>query len=113
MEEQYPHAASIEVHPLHTDSTTIAANATQHDEKYWKTDYLYFDQHSLKEVNVKNIYGRYADAGFANKLFRMNYEIHTGAILGLPSKIFAFLISLCIASFPVTGLIIWWKKRKK
>ena len=113
MEEQYPDAASIEVHPPHTDSTTIAANATQRDGKYWKTDYRYFDQHSLKEVNLKNIYGRYADAGFADKLYRMNYEIHTGAILGLPGKIFAFLMSLCIASFPVTGFIIWWKKRKK
>jgi len=113
MQREYPAAASVEVHPPHTDSTVVAANATQRDGKYWKTDYRYFDQHSLKEVDVKNIYGRYANAGFADKLYRMNYEIHTGAILGLPGKIFAFLISLCIASFPVTGFVIWLKKRKK
>jgi uncharacterized iron-regulated membrane protein len=113
MLHEYPQAASIEVHPPHTDSTTIAANANQRDGKYWKTDYRYFDQHSLKEVPVSHIYGRYADAHVADKLFRMNYEIHTGAILGLPGKIFACLMSLCIASFPITGFILWWEKRVK
>jgi uncharacterized iron-regulated membrane protein len=43
----------------------------------------------------------------------MNYEIHTGAILGLPGKVFAFLMSLFIASLPVTGVILWWKKGKR
>ncbi len=113
MQREHPDAASIEVHPTHNDSAVIAANANQRDGKYWKTDYRNFDQYTLQEIKVDNIYGRFKDTGFADKLFRMNYEIHTGAILGLPGKIFAFLISLFIASFPVTGCIIWWTKRKK
>ncbi|MFT3752230.1 MAG: PepSY-associated TM helix domain-containing protein [Paludibacter sp.] len=113
MQREYPYAASIEVHPAHSDSASIAANANQSVGKYWKTDYRYFDQYTLREIKAKNIYGRFGDARFADKLFRMNYEIHTGAILGLPGKIFAFLMSLCIASFPVTGFILWWKKRRK
>ncbi len=113
MQREYPDAASIEIHPAHSDSSSIAANANQSDGKYWKTDYRYFDQYTLQEIKAENIYGRYNDSRFADKLFRMNYEIHTGAILGLPGKIFAFLMSLCIASFPVTGFILWWKKRKK
>jgi uncharacterized iron-regulated membrane protein len=112
MQQEYPEAASIEVHPALSDSAVIAANANQKDGKYWKTDYRYFDQHTLQEINVNNVYGRFKDARFADKLYRMNYEIHTGAILGLPGKIFAFLMSLFIASLPVTGFIIWWKKRK-
>lgn len=113
MLREYPQAASIEVHPVHSDSAAIAANANQSDGKYWKTDYRYFDQYTLQEIKAKNIYGRFKDADFADKLMRMNYEIHTGAILGLPGKIFTFLMSLFIASFPVTGFIMWWKKRKK
>ena len=110
---EYPTAGSIEVHPVHSGSAAISANATQRDRKYWKTDYRYFDQHTVQEIKASNIYGRLNDAHFADKLYRMNYEIHTGAILGLPGKIFACLMSLFIASFPVTGCIIWWKKRKK
>jgi len=110
---EYPTAGSIEVHPVHSDSVAISANATQRDGKYWKTDYRYFDQHTLREIKAATIYGRFNDAHFADKLYRMNYEIHTGAVLGLPGKIFACLMSLFIASFPITGCILWWKKRKK
>lgn len=113
IQQEYPDAGYIEVHPPHNDSVALAVHATQADGKYWKTDNRYFDQHTLQEIEVDNIYGRFNDATAADKLFRMNYEIHTGAILGLPGKIFAFLMSLFIASLPVTGVIIWWKKRKK
>lgn len=112
MEKEYPAAASIEVHPPQTDSTLIVANATQPDGNYWKTDYRYFDRHTLKEATSGTIYGRFADANAGDKLLRMNYELHTGAILGLPGKIIAFLASLFIAGLPVTGFIIWWRKRK-
>jgi len=113
MQREYSGAASIELHPVQNDSSSISANANQQDGKYWKTDYRYFDQYTLHEIPAQNIFGRFNEANFADKLMRMNYEIHTGAILGLPGKIFAFLMSLFIASFPVTGFIMWWKKRKK
>jgi len=51
------------------------------------------------------------------KLRDINYGIHTGSILGLPSKILVFLISLVSASLPITGFLIWynkkWGKRRK
>jgi uncharacterized iron-regulated membrane protein len=114
MERQYPDAASISINPPRTDSSLVIANATQADGRYWKTDYRYFERHTLQEVPSGNIlYGRFADADGADKLMRMNYEIHTGAILGFPGKLLAFFASLFIASLPVTGIVIWWKKRKK
>ena len=39
--------------------------------------------------------------------------LHTGEIMGLPSIILYFLISLIGCSLPITGFIIWWKKTKK
>lgn len=113
MQKEYPEAKSIEIHPPESDSTSIAANANPESGTYWKIDYRYFDQYSLKEKKVTNIYGRFPEAKAADKLMRMNYDLHTGAVLGLPGKIFAFLISLLIASLPVTGFMIWWGRRNK
>lgn len=113
MQKDYPTAQSIEVHPPETDSSSIAANANLDKGTYWKTDYRYFDQYTLKEKEVSHIYGKLQNATASDKLIRMNYDIHTGAILGLPGKVFAFLISLLIASLPVTGFLIWYGKRNK
>lgn len=51
----------------------------------------------------------FKDHHLGEKIIRLNYDIHTGAVLGLPGKIIAFLISLICASLPVTGFIIWKK----
>jgi uncharacterized iron-regulated membrane protein len=83
------------------------------DETFWKTDYRYFDQNSLAELSVDHIYGKLLDTNAADKLIRMNYDIHTGSIIGLPGKILAFCASLLVASLPVTGFCIWYGRRKK
>lgn len=81
---------------------------------YYKQDVYHFDQHTLQEVPVASPYhGRYADVSTADKIARMNYDIHVGAIGGLPTKILAFFGSLIAASLPVTGFYIWWGRRKK
>lgn len=113
MKKAYPNVASIEVHPPETKASSIAANANEEEGTYWKIDYRYFDQYSMKELEVKHIYGRFHNANTGDKILRMNYDIHTGGIFGLPGKIFAFLISLLIASMPITGFLIWWGRRYK
>mgnify|MGYP006179852073 FL=1 len=48
-----------------------------------------------------------------NKQFaELSKPLHTGEIMGLPSIILYFIISLVGCSLPVTGFIIWWKKVK-
>lgn len=113
MQKQYPNAKSIEVHPPENDSTSIAANANPEEGTYWKMDYRYFDQYTLEEKEVNHIFGKYENAAISDKLLRMNYDLHTGAVLGLTGKIFAFLISLLIASLPITGFYVWWGRKKK
>ncbi|PVX44927.1 putative iron-regulated membrane protein [Flavobacterium sp. 103] len=113
MQKEYPTAKSIEVHPPENDSTAIAANANPEEGTFWKTDYRYFDQYTLEEKEVKHIYGKYDNADAADKLMRMNYDLHTGAVFGLAGKIFAFLISLLIATLPISGFYIWWGRNKK
>ncbi|MBP1641047.1 MAG: PepSY-associated helix domain protein [Bacteroidetes bacterium] len=113
MRKAYPDAASVEIRPPRTDTTLVVASASPCNDKYWKTDYRYFDRYTLKEVKSETIYGRFADTNAGDKLLRMNYDLHTGAILGLPGKIIAFLASLFIAGLPLSGFIIWWRRRKK
>lgn len=81
---------------------------------YYDTKRYAFDQHTLKELKGETVYDiDYEQAGFGDKLRKMNYDIHIGSILGLPGKILAFFASLIGATLPVTGFIIWWGKKKK
>jgi uncharacterized iron-regulated membrane protein len=113
MKKEYPEAQSIEVHIPESDRVAIAANANPDLSTYWKIDYRYFDQNTLQETSVDHIYGRFPEARNADKLIRMNYDIHTGAILGFPGKVLAFFGSLICASLPVTGFVIWWGRKNK
>ena len=81
---------------------------------YYTNDYFHYDQYTGEELHAAGSYaGRFADAAIADKIVRMNYDMHVGAILGLPGKCLAFFASLIAASLPVTGFIIWWGRRKK
>lgn len=73
-----------------------------------------FDQHTLKQLKGTGPdYVAYKDAGFGGKLRRMNYDIHVGAILGLPGKVLAFFAALIGASLPITGFLIWYGRKFK
>ena len=56
---------------------------------------------------------QYKDAKVADKIMRMNYDIHIGAIGGIVGKIIAFLVSLLAASLPVTGILLWYGRTYK
>jgi uncharacterized iron-regulated membrane protein len=113
MRSENPTAEILEVHIPATTLSPIEVSINPDEKTYWKTEYRYFDQYSLKELSVNHIYGRTEDATAADKLVRMNYDIHTGAIIGLPGKILAFFASLIVASLPVTGFYIWWGRKQK
>lgn len=104
---------SIDIPNDHKDPIGINVNPAR--GTYYKADNSYFDQYTGKPLpdgegpyNIK-----YENSGIGNKLRRMNYDIHVGAILGLPGKILAFCISLICASLPLTGFYIWWGRNKK
>lgn len=81
---------------------------------YFKQDYLYFDRYTFRPLKADGPYNmRYSDASLADVLIQMNYDIHTGAVLGFPGKILVFLVSLVIFLLPVTGSIIWWRRIRK
>ncbi|MES2826527.1 MAG: PepSY-associated TM helix domain-containing protein [Bacteroidota bacterium] len=104
---------SVEIHVPDSPKSSIEVAINPDTETYWKADYLYYDQYTLKEIEVAHVFGKFANATVADKLMRANYDIHIGAVAGLPGKIMAFLASLIAASLPITGFIIWWGRKKK
>ena len=76
---------------------------------YHKNSSLIFDENSGELLHTYN----HEDKNFGEKTVAANYDIHVGSILGLPTKIIAFIVSLICASLPHTGFLIWWGRRKK
>jgi len=81
---------------------------------YYNSDFYHYDQYTGIKLPATGSYaGKFKNAPVADKIVRMNYDMHVGAILGLPGKILAFFASLLAASLPITGFIMWWGRRKK
>lgn len=76
---------------------------------YHKSSSLIFDENSGELLHTHDM----KDKNLGEKAVGANYDIHVGSILGLPTKIIAFIVSLICASLPVTGFMIWWGRRKK
>ncbi len=111
-----PNAYSIHIGLPDTLDKASVINVTVAPEKgvYYNSDRYSFDRYSLKEIPSKSPYsGTYADASWADKLRRMNYEIHIGSIWGTPGKILMFFAALFGASLPLTGFYLFFKKRHK
>ena len=102
---------SFEIHPPETDSSSVLLVTNPCSGTYWKSDYIFYNQYNLAELEVGHIWDRFAKAGVADKILRLNYDVHVGAALGLPGKIIAFIASLLIASLPITGFLIFYGKK--
>lgn len=113
LRKQYPDYESIEIHYPEADSLSILVELSHKAGVYYDTDYRYFDQHSMQEIESPSLYGKTSEAGFAEKAIRMYYDIHVGSIGGIFGKIIAFMISLITASLPLTGFLFWWKRTFK
>ena len=111
--KENPEAESFELHYPENENTSIYVEVSNSKGLFYDSDFRFFDQNTLEEIETEAVFGKYKDAKFADKIIRMNYDIHIGAIGGLTGKIIAFLASLLIASLPVTGTLIWYGKKYK
>lgn len=84
-------------------------SAYRSKETYYDRDDYQFDKYTGKML----VHQAPKDKNAGEKVIGMNYDIHVGAIAGLPGKILAFLASLICASLPVTGFLVWWNKGRK
>lgn len=70
---------------------------------------LIFDENSGELLHNHG----HKDKNMGEKAIAANYDVHLGSILGLGGKILAFIVSLIIASLPITGFLVWYGRRKK
>ncbi|MGO3164632.1 MAG: PepSY domain-containing protein, partial [Sphingobacteriaceae bacterium] len=83
-----------------------------HQQGSWYDHSEYFyDRYTLEPLQMEN--SSFKESNLATRLSMMNYDIHVGAVGGLPGKVFAFLVSLVCASLPISGFLLWWQKGKK
>ena len=113
LQKENPNAESFELHYPKTKDESIYVEVSNSKGLYYDADFRFFDQNTLDEIETPSIYGKYKNAKAADKILRMNYDIHIGAIGGIIGKIIAFLVSLLTASLPVTGVFLWYGRNYK
>ncbi|HWA39693.1 MAG TPA: PepSY-associated TM helix domain-containing protein [Burkholderiales bacterium] len=81
------------------------------------------DDHGAAGVGPARLYydgidGRYLGdlqpwKGTAADIFvQAQFPVHSGRILGLPGRILISIMGLVVAALSVTGVVIWWRKRR-
>lgn len=68
-----------------------------------------YDRYSGKLLRAAS----FSQLNGGDQIYQLNFDLHTGAVLGLPGKILTFCAGLIAASLPVTGFVIWWGRRSK
>lgn len=107
--QQVPAAERINISPAYGKTGAVYLYAYAGKETYYNYTALQYDQYTGKLLYRQEA----ASKNAGERLIDMNYDIHVGAIGGLPGKIIAFIVSLICASLPVTGFYVWWNKRRK
>lgn len=96
--------------PADTAKTgVIDVYVQQYPGKYYVYHSAQFDQYTGKLLKER----LHEEKNFGEKLITANYDIHVGAILGIPGKIMVFIASFICGMLPVTGFLIWWGRTKK
>lgn len=107
------YAAAMFVFPA-TAQGALLLRANPEKGTLYKSDFRYFDQYTGHEIPGAYVWGRYRDAGTpADHIKRRNYDLHTGALFGLPGRIALFFVALITASLPVTGILFWLGRKSK
>lgn len=69
---------------------------------------LYYDSEDGRRLGTKLPW-----VGTAADIFvQMQFPMHSGRILGLPGRILISAMGLVVAALSVTGVVIWWRKRR-
>jgi uncharacterized iron-regulated membrane protein len=107
---QLPNPGRILMTIPESDSVAITVSkADDHAAISNIVNFLYFDKNNAQLISKR----LYSSETRGMKVRRLVYPIHTGSLLGWPTKIIAFLAALIATTLPVTGIIIWLGKKTK
>jgi len=103
-----PTALKYRIYPAKNHSDALKIKTFKAHSRHQPERLLSFNQHTAALLQNK----AYSSLATEDKLDDLYYDIHVGALLSLPGKILAFMVSLITATLPVSGFLIW-KARKK
>lgn len=104
----------LAVYFAHLPSDPVEVVVNHRPGTYYNSDFYHYDQYTGKQLKALGSWdGKFSEAKLADKIARLNYDMHVGAVLGIAGKLLAFFASLIAASLPVTGFCIWLGRRRK
>ncbi|THD33733.1 MAG: PepSY domain-containing protein [Flavobacterium johnsoniae] len=105
----YPDADAFSLRKPADSLATMDVYVQQNENTYYVSHEMRFDQKSGEILLNRN----HSQKNFGEKLITANYDLHVGAILGIPGKIIAFIASFICGMLPVTGFLIWYGRKFK
>ncbi|KUJ61265.1 hypothetical protein AR687_13845 [Flavobacteriaceae bacterium CRH] len=105
----YPYTGSVAFTIPAKANMAITIQKESDEAVIRKPDVAFFDSKTGEVIKKQP----FVSLSTGSKIRKMILPIHTGSILGWPTKLLALIVALFTASLPVTGTIIWWNKRKK
>lgn len=103
MRQQSPQAEMLLIGPTANAAEPVWATAYGKSLHYYHRDEYRFHPRTGQLLLAQPHEGKSP----GKKLSDMNYDLHTGLILGFGGKVIAFIISLIAASLPITGFLVW------
>jgi len=70
---------------------------------------VFVDQYSGKVLRVVNS----RELPLGTRIMNFSEPVHTGIVLGWPTVVLTFLATAALAGQVVSGLLIWWKPRRR
>ncbi|MNK46949.1 PepSY-associated TM helix [compost metagenome] len=92
-------------------SGTVNVSAYLHPGKIHQRIQYRFDRYSGKLL----LQGKtFETLPLSDQIKSLNYDLHTGTVIGIWGKIIVFIAGLIAASLPVTGFLMWlWRRKNK
>lgn len=106
---QYPGWVEAHINFARKPGDPVKVNLRYPYEVYKKHNVFEFDRYSGRLLYSE----LYADYSVADKIKHANRDLHTGQNYGVLGKLLAFFSSLFAASLPVTGFLIWYRRKYK
>lgn len=104
----YPAVTSIELPNKDNPRYVVIKTNTQNLLGMMLPDEVTFDK--TGNFKTKELF---SDKPLNKQFTSLAKPLHTGEIMGLPSIILYFIVSLIGCSLPVTGFLIWWHRFRK
>ena len=103
LRQQSPRAEMLLIGPAGQGPETVWCTAYGKSLHYYHRDDYQFHPRTGRLLKTQ----LHASKSPGKKLGDMNYDLHTGQLLGFGGKVIAFVVSLISASLPVTGFLVW------